>query len=80
MLKDILEKVEMGNYSTDEGYFAACLREGLEKKANVSVKKSKSPRDEHLVEGTFTMFDEDGTTRKIPFSIDAFSVLGTTNS
>ena len=79
MLKDILEKVEMGGFSTDEGYFAACLREGLEKKENVSVNKSRNPGEEHLVEGTFTMYDDDGKKKKVPFSINAFDVLGTKN-
>jgi len=78
MLKEILEaKVKMGGYSSDEGYFAACIREGLKGQDNVSVLRVKNPGEEHLVEGVFLIKDEDGKTKKHAFSINTYDVLGT---
>jgi len=77
MLKEILEKkIKMGGYSSDEGYFAACIREGLKGQEDISVLAVKNPGEEHLVEGVFMITDEDGKRRKVPFSINANSVLG----
>lgn len=75
MLKQIVEKVKMGDYSSDESYFADAIRQGLKGVQNIETVKSKNPGDAHLVIGRFIYHTEDGKKKIADFTIDCEKLL-----
>jgi len=70
---------QSGNYSTESGYFADFVREGLKQCDNCNVLDPEGPYDEHIVEGSFKYMTKSDKYETTDFRINIMELLGIEN-